>query len=85
MLPIYFQTAQGSFGDRLGRAQPAADHPVGDRSVVSSGAVQKTGVAKPWLLVGAGLAAVGSGLFYTLDVGTGAGNWIGFQVVGGVG
>lgn len=85
VLPIYFQTAQGVSATNSGVRNLPLIIPWVIGSIVSSGVVQKTGIAKPWLPVGAVLAAVASGLFYTLDVNSAAGRWIGFQILGGFG
>ncbi|KAM7220196.1 Major facilitator superfamily domain containing protein [Rhypophila decipiens] len=85
VLPIYFQTAQGVSATDSGVRNLPLIIPWVIGSIVSSGAVQKTGVAKPWLLIGSVLAVVGSGLFYMLDIDSSAGKWIGFQVIAGLG
>lgn len=54
-------------------------------AVVMGGVISKTGIAMPILLVACAVTTVASGLFYTLDVGSGPGKWITFQVVAGVG
>jgi predicted MFS family arabinose efflux permease len=85
ILPIYFQTAQGVSATNSGVRNLPLIIPWVIGSIVSSGIVQKTGVAKPFLPFGAVLAAVASGLFYTLDISSGAGKWIGYQILGGIG
>lgn len=85
VLPLYFQTAQGVSATDSGVRNLPLIIPWVIGSIVSSGVIQKTGIAKPWLLIGASFAAIGSGLFYTLDINTGAGKWIGFQILGGFG
>jgi hypothetical protein len=37
------------------------------------------------LVSGAAMATVGCGLIYSLDIGTGTGKWIGYQILAGVG
>ncbi|EJU00926.1 gliotoxin efflux pump [Dacryopinax primogenitus] len=39
----------------------------------------------PLLIVGAAVATVGAGLLWSQDIGTGAGEWIGYQILVGVG
>jgi hypothetical protein len=39
----------------------------------------------PWILVGSILATVGSGLLFTLNVGTPSSHWIGYQILAGLG
>ena len=85
VLPLYFQTAQGVSATNSGVRNLPLIIPWVIASIVSSGAVQSTGIAKPFLPAGAVLATVASGLFYTLDIGSGAGKWIGYQILGGIG
>ena len=44
-----------------------------------------TGIAAPITVIGAALVLVCTGLLYTLNIGTGEGKWIGYQMIGGVG
>ena len=53
--------------------------------IVSSASVTFTGVATPLLVLGSVLATIGAGLLYTLDIGTGSGHWIGYQILAGLG
>lgn len=39
----------------------------------------------PWLLVGSVLSTIGTGLIYTLDIGTSSSKWIGYQALAGIG
>lgn len=73
ILPIYFQAAQGVSATNSGVRNLPLIIPWVIGSMVSSSAVQKTGVAKPFLPFGAVLAAIASGLFYMLDISSGAG------------
>lgn len=43
------------------------------------------GYFNPWLLLGTGLTSIGTGLFTTLEVNTGNPEWIGYQIIFGVG
>jgi hypothetical protein len=54
-------------------------------TIISGGSITKTGVATPLMVVGAVLATIAAGLLYTLDIGTGSGKWIGYQVLAGFG
>lgn len=45
----------------------------------------QTGYVKPILPFGAVLATIGTGLFYTLDIGTSTGKWAGYQILAGAG
>lgn len=44
-------------------------------------ALSKIGYATPIMVAGAAIAAIGSGLFYTLDVHISNGKWIGYQII----
>ncbi|KAF2256473.1 major facilitator superfamily transporter [Trematosphaeria pertusa] len=53
---------------------------------ISSGAlVQRVGYYTPFMIVGSCLMAVGAGLITTWNMGTKSGEWIGFQVILGLG
>lgn len=47
--------------------------------------ITATGLAVPIQVCGAAVAAIGSGLLYTLNIGTSTGKWIGYQIVGAIG
>lgn len=54
-------------------------------SMLAAGAyISVTGIAAPIIVVGTALGTVCTGL-RTLDIGTGEGKWIGYQIIGGVG
>lgn len=53
--------------------------------IISGQFISATGYATPWMIAGAAVTALGSGLIYTFDVDSSAGKWIGFQIIGGVG
>ncbi|KZZ97451.1 Fungal trichothecene efflux pump [Moelleriella libera RCEF 2490] len=73
LLPLYFQTAQGVSPTASGVRNLPLIVPWLVASLVAASFLQSTGYAKPILPFGAVLAAIGTGLFYTLDVGSGAG------------
>ena len=54
-------------------------------TLVASGLVGKIGYFQPFLVVGSSIALVGSGLIYTLDIGSSPAQFIGYQVVAGTG
>lgn len=85
VLPIYFQTTYGVSATGSGVRSLPFIVPWVMASLVSSAVIQNTGIAKPWLPFGAVLATVASGLFYTLDIGSSNGKWIGFQLLAGIG
>jgi hypothetical protein len=53
--------------------------------VLSGGSLTAFGYFAPFLVSGAVLATIGSGLLYTLDIGSPSSRWIGYQVVAGIG
>ena len=84
-LPIYFQVVSGVDAAESGirnlpliLAQTVA--------TISSGVlITKLGHTTPFLLIGAVITTIGSGLIFTLDVQTGSGAWIGYQILAGIG
>jgi hypothetical protein len=53
--------------------------------VVLGGFITVTGIFNPFLIAGPAIAAVAGGLLYMLDVGTSTGQWIGYQILLGIG
>ena len=43
------------------------------------------GIFVPWMLVGSILTTIGTGLIYTLDIGSPSSKWIGYQALAGIG
>ncbi|KAH8667075.1 major facilitator superfamily protein [Xylariales sp. PMI_506] len=84
-LPIYFQAIKGTTAVDAGiRLLPLFLGTV--ISVIGSGiAISKSGYYTPWLIVGCAIRVIGAGLLATLQVDTGAGKWIGYQIIVGVG
>lgn len=54
-------------------------------AILSGGLVGKVGYFQPFLVIGAIFATVGAGLLYSLDIGSSAGQYIGYQVLVGIG
>lgn len=54
-------------------------------TVISGGLITAYGVYVPWLLGGSILATIGTGLVYTLDIGSPSSKWIGYQALAGIG
>ena len=84
-LPIYFQSI-----DNVGPANSGVRIipliiAFTIATILSGGSITKTGVATPLMVFGAVVATIAAGLLYTLDIGTGAGKWIGYQVLAGFG
>ncbi|EHK99010.1 putative HC-toxin efflux carrier TOXA [Glarea lozoyensis 74030] len=53
--------------------------------VLSGGALTTFGYFTPFFIAGAVLTTIGSGLLYTLDIGSPSSHWIGFQILAGIG
>jgi len=53
--------------------------------ILSGTIISKTGLAVPIVVIGSAIATIAAGLLYTLDIGTTTGEWIGYQILGGVG
>ncbi|KAL2176414.1 major facilitator superfamily domain-containing protein [Thermothelomyces heterothallicus CBS 202.75] len=53
-------------------------------TVLSGVSITATGIAAPVAVGGSAVGTVAAGLLYTLDIGTGAGKWIGYQVLAGL-
>lgn len=54
--------------------------------ILTSGSISKNGLlAHPYLVVGATIATIGTGLLHTLNIGSSTGKWIGFQILAGFG
>ena len=84
-LPIYFQSVDGVSPSDSGVRNIPLLVAASLFSILSGGIISATGWFQPFLIVGAALTAIGSGLIYTLDIGTEMGKWIGYQVLAGFG
>ncbi|KAM7187309.1 putative HC-toxin efflux carrier [Rhypophila sp. PSN 637] len=83
-LPLYFQSIDDQSPTQSGVRNLPLILGVTIATIASGGAVTATGIAAP-IAVGAGaIATVAAGLLYTLDIGTGSGKWIGYQVLAGL-
>ncbi|KAL2142037.1 hypothetical protein VTI28DRAFT_1607 [Corynascus sepedonium] len=84
-MPIYFQS--------VGNASPTMSGVYNlpliiatTISMITSGMlISATGHIAPLQIGGGVLAVVSAGLLYTLDINTGIGKWVGYQLLGGVG
>lgn len=54
-------------------------------TIASGGSISKTDIATPILPVGSLIATIAAGLLYTLDIGTGTGKRIGYQILASFG
>ncbi|KAK2816039.1 hypothetical protein FQN49_008042 [Arthroderma sp. PD_2] len=84
-LPIYFQSIDNVTPIGSGVRNLPLIIAFTIATVASGIIISKTGIATPILPVGSALATIAAGLLYTLDIGTGAGRWIGYQIPAGFG
>ncbi|KAF5556293.1 HC-toxin efflux carrier TOXA [Fusarium napiforme] len=84
-LPIYFQSIdnQSPIGSGVRNIPLIALFSVA--TFASGKAITKTGTAAPYLVVGSIIVTIAAGLFYTLDIGTSTGRWVGYQILAGFG
>jgi len=84
-LPIYFQSIDGVDPTQSGVRNLPLILAVTFATVASGVSISQNGIAAPVMVGGLVLATISTGLLYTLDIGTGSGKWIGFQILAGVG
>jgi len=84
-LPIYFQSIDDVNPTQSGVRNLPLILAVTFATILSGGSISQNGHAVPLLVGGAAIATIGSGLIYTLDIGSSTGRWIGFQILAGVG
>ncbi|CAG8949328.1 hypothetical protein HYFRA_00004954 [Hymenoscyphus fraxineus] len=84
-LPFYFQAIKGTTAEGSGiRTIPYVATITGAAVVVGLG-ITLLGPYKPFMIVGAAIYTVGAGLIYLLKVDSPAKDWIGFQLLSGIG
>ncbi|KAI9695776.1 MAG: hypothetical protein M1820_008448 [Bogoriella megaspora] len=84
-LPIYFQTVSDVSAAQSGVRNLPYILGISLLTIVSGGAITATGHYIPALVIGSVISTVGSGMIYTLDIGTSSSKWIGYQALGGIG
>ncbi|ORY62411.1 major facilitator superfamily domain-containing protein [Pseudomassariella vexata] len=84
-LPLYFQTVSGVSATDSGLRTLPLIISLTISTVVGGIFVSKTRLSTQVLIVGMILMTTGCGLLYTLDAETVFGNWIGYQVLTGIG
>jgi predicted MFS family arabinose efflux permease len=83
-LPIYFQSIHNVSPIMSGVRNLPFVIAVTIATIVSGASITNTGIYAPILVASAAIATVAAGLIYTLDIGTGSGKWIGYQVLAGL-
>jgi MFS family permease len=84
-LPIYFQSVSGVSAAQSGVRNLPFILAISLATICSGVFITATGHYVVFFPLGAALGAVGSGLLYTLDVGSPSSHWIGYQVLAGFG
>lgn len=84
-LPIYFQSVDGISPVASGVRNLPLIIAVTIGTIGSGGFITSTGIATPLMVLGSVLVTIGAGLIYTLDIGSSTGEWIGYQVLAGLG
>ncbi|KAL8871193.1 MAG: hypothetical protein Q9174_002926 [Haloplaca sp. 1 TL-2023] len=84
-LPIYFQSVSGVSPSESGIRNIPLVIAVALFSIISGGLISTFGHYVPLMIVASVLATIGSGLLYTLDIGTPSSHWIGYQALAGIG
>ncbi|KAJ3956371.1 hypothetical protein N0V92_007076 [Colletotrichum tropicale] len=85
MVPLWFQAIQGDTPEQSGVHYLALCLAFILTIFLSGWGVTKIGYYQPFMLAGTVLVAVGAGLLSTLQPQSGAGQWISYQVVAGLG
>lgn len=84
-LPFYFQAIKGTTAEESGIRTIAYLVSITLSSIVIGGSITVVGWYAPFMWFGSAIFAVGAGLLYTLKVNSPAGQWIGYQVLAGLG
>ncbi|KAL9103276.1 MAG: hypothetical protein Q9187_009025 [Circinaria calcarea] len=84
-LPFYFQAVKGTSAEGSGIRTIPYLVSITLASIAIGGSVTVFGWYTPFMWFGAAVFTVGAGLLYTLKVNASAGQWIGYQILTGVG
>ncbi|KAF7985870.1 hypothetical protein HWV62_43734 [Athelia sp. TMB] len=84
-LPFYFQAVKGTSAEGSGIRTIPYLVSITLSSIVIGGSITAFGPYVPFMWGGAAVFTVGCGMLYTLGVGSGAGKWIGYQLLAGIG
>ncbi|KAH6613225.1 major facilitator superfamily-domain-containing protein [Chaetomium tenue] len=84
-IPIYFQSVGNASPTMSGVYNLPLIIATTISMIISGMLISATGLAVPIQVGGATIGVIAAGLLYTLDVDTGIGKWIGYQLLGGVG
>ncbi|KAI1132465.1 major facilitator superfamily-domain-containing protein [Nemania abortiva] len=84
-LPIYFQSIHNVSPIESGVRNLPLILSLSLFTLLSGGFITSTGIATPLQVAGALIATAGCGTLYTLSIGTTTGQWIGYQLLAGIG
>ncbi|KAI0191321.1 putative efflux pump antibiotic resistance protein [Astrocystis sublimbata] len=84
-LPIYFQSIHNVSPTQSGVRNLPLILSLSLFTLLSGGFITKTGIATPLQVAGALIATAGCGTLYTLSIDTSTGQWIGYQLLAGIG
>ncbi|KAF7860650.1 hypothetical protein EAF04_008169 [Stromatinia cepivora] len=84
-LPFYFQAVKGTSAEASGiRTIPYLGSVIVS-SILAGAGITVLGFYKPFMIAAGAVFTVGAGLIYTLQVGSGVGKWVGYQLICGFG
>ncbi|KAF2204866.1 MFS general substrate transporter [Delitschia confertaspora ATCC 74209] len=84
-LPFYFQACKGTTAEESGIRTIAYLVSITISSIFIGAAITLLGYYSPFMWVGSAVFTIGAGMLYTLKVNSPAGQWIGYQILAGVG
>jgi MFS family permease len=84
-LPLYFQVVSGVTAAQSGVRNLPFILGIALATIISGIVITVTGHYIHSLVIGATLGSIGSGLLYTLDIGSSSSKWIGYQALAGIG
>ncbi|KAI4708224.1 hypothetical protein J4E89_006846 [Alternaria sp. Ai002NY15] len=84
-LPFYFQAIKGTTAEESGIRTIAYLVSITVSSIVIGGLITLVGWYAPFMWFGSAIFAIGAGMLYTLKVHSPPGQWIGYQILAGIG
>ncbi|KZP00728.1 MFS multidrug transporter-like protein [Calocera viscosa TUFC12733] len=84
-VPIYFQSIDNVSASESGVRNVPLILATALFTIISGTLISFYGHYVPLMVFGAVVGTIGAGLLYTLDIGSGSNEWIGYQVVAGIG
>ncbi|KAF2995900.1 hypothetical protein E8E13_004900 [Curvularia kusanoi] len=84
-LPFYFQAIKGTTAEESGIRTIAYLVSITVSSIVIGGTITVVGWYAPFMWFGSAVFTIGAGMLYTLKVGSPNSQWIGYQILAGIG